>query len=102
MSTDIAEFLGAALGLNLLFHVPLLVAGLMTGFIAFGILELQRHGFRRFELAITALLGIIFLGFLYETLKIGPSAGGAAHSLLPGLHGTPRRSTSPSGSSARP
>jgi manganese transport protein len=88
MSTDIAEFLGAALGLNLLFHVPLLVAGVMTGFIAFGILELQRHGLRRFELAITALLGIIFLGFLYETLKIGPSASGSLHGLLPGLQGT--------------
>jgi manganese transport protein len=88
MSTDIAEFLGAALGLNLLFHVPLVVAGVMTGFIAFGILELQRHGFRRFELAITALLGIIFLGFLYETLKIGPSASGSARGLLPGLQGS--------------
>ena len=95
MSTDIAEFLGAALGLNLLFHVPLVIAGVMTGFIAFGILELQRHGFRRFELAITALLGIIFLGFLYETLKIGPSASGSVRGLLPGLHGSsvalPRR-----------
>jgi len=88
MSTDIAEFLGAALGLNLLFHVPLVVAGIMTGFIAFGILELQRHGYRRFEIAITALLGIIFLGFLYETLKIGPSARGAAGGLLPGLRGS--------------
>jgi manganese transport protein len=87
MSTDIAEFIGAALGLNLLFHVPLLVAGVMTGFIAFAILGLQRHGFRRFELAITALLGIIFLGFLYETLKIGPSASGSLHGLLPALHG---------------
>jgi len=83
MSTDIAEFLGAALGLNLLFHVPLMVAGVMTGFIAFGILELQRHGYRRFELAITALLGIIFLGFLYETLKIGPTASGIADSFFP-------------------
>jgi manganese transport protein len=88
MSTDIAEFLGAALGLNLLFHVPLLVAGVMTGFIAFGILELQRHGYRRFELAITALLGIIFLGFLYETLKIGPSASGSLQGLLPQLRGS--------------
>ena len=88
MSTDVAEFLGAAIGLNLLFHVPLLVAGILTGFIAFGILELQRHGFRRFELAITALLGIIFLGFLYETLKIGPSASGAANGLLPHLDGS--------------
>ena len=87
MSTDIAEFLGAALGLNLLFGVPLLPAGLMTGVIAFAILELQTHGFRRFELAITGLLGIIFSGFLYETLRIGPSTHGSLHGLLPGLHG---------------
>jgi manganese transport protein len=88
MSTDIAEFLGAALGLNLLFGVPLLPAGLMTGVIAFAVLELQTRGYRRFELAITALLGIIFLGFLYEALRIGPSASGSLHGLLPGLHGT--------------
>jgi manganese transport protein len=87
MSTDVAEFLGAALGLNLLFGVPLLPAGLITGVIAFAILELQTHGFRRFELAITALLGIIFAGFLYETLCIGPSAHASLRGLLPGLHG---------------
>ena len=88
MATDIAEFLGAALGLNLLFGVPLLPAGLITGVIAFAILELQTHGFRRFELAISALLGIIFLGFLYETLRIGPSTHGSLRGLLPGLDGT--------------
>jgi manganese transport protein len=88
MATDIAEFLGAALGLNLLFHVPLLPAGFITGGIAFGLLELQRQGFRRFELAITGLLGLILLGFLYETLKIGPSASGAANGLIPHLHGS--------------
>ena len=102
MSTDIAEFLGAALGLNLLFGVPLLPAGVITGVIAFAILELQRHGYRRFELAITALLGIIFLGFLYEALRIGPSA----HQTAPRPHSASRRdrarSTSPSGSSAPP
>jgi manganese transport protein len=87
MSTDIAEFLGAALGLNLLFGVPMLAAGVITGMIAFAILELQTHGFRRFELAISALLGIIFLGFLYETLRIGPSAHASLRGLLPGLHG---------------
>src|SRR6185503_9873022 len=87
MATDIAEFLGAALGLNLLFDVPLLPAGLITGVIAFGLLELQRHGFRRFELAITALLGLVLAGFLYETLKIGPSASGAAQGLVPHLNG---------------
>ncbi len=88
MSTDIAEFLGAALGLNLLFGVPLLPAGLITGLIAFGILELQSRGVRRFELAITALLGIIFAGFLYEALRIGPSAHKSLQGLLPGLSGT--------------
>jgi len=88
MATDIAEFLGAALGLNLLFHVPLLPAGFITGAIALALLELQRRGFRRFELAITALLGLILLGFLYETVKIGPSASGAARGLIPHLGGS--------------
>jgi manganese transport protein len=88
MSTDIAEFLGAALGLNLLFGVPMLPAGLITGVIAFGILGLQARGYRRFELAIAALLGIIFAGFLYETLKIGPSAHDSLRGLLPGLSGS--------------
>jgi manganese transport protein len=88
MATDVAEFIGAALGLNLLFGVPLLPAGLITGVIAFVLLELQRHGFRRFELAISALLGLILLGFLYETVKIEPSASGAAHGLVPDLHGS--------------
>jgi manganese transport protein len=88
MATDIAEFLGAALGLNHLFGVPLLPAGFITGVIAFGLLELQRHGFRRFELAIAALLGLVLAGFLYETLKIGPSASGAAAGLVPHLDGS--------------
>src|SRR6202008_4690598 len=85
MSTDVAEFVGAALGLNLLFGVPLVPSGVLTGAVAFAILELQTRGFRRFELAITALLGIIFLGFLYEALRIGPSAHASLHGLLPGL-----------------
>jgi manganese transport protein len=88
MSTDIAEFLGAALGLNLIFGVPLLPAGVITGVIAFAILELRVKGYRRFELAITALLGIVFLGFMYEALKIGPSASGAAAGLIPHLSGS--------------
>ncbi len=87
MSTDIAEFLGAAIGLNLLFGVPLLPAGLITGVIAFGILGLQSRGFRSFELAITALLGIIFGGFVYETLHVGPSVQGSLNGFIPGLDG---------------
>ncbi len=85
MATDVAEFLGAAIGLNLLFGVPLFIAGLLTGVIAFGILGLQQRGFRQFELAIAALLGIVFLGFLYETLKIGPSVHSSLSGLIPHL-----------------
>jgi manganese transport protein len=88
MSTDIAEFLGAALGLNLLFGVPLFAAGLITGVIAMAVLELQSRGVRRFELAISALLGIIFAGFLYETLRIGPSVHASLRGLVPGLAGS--------------
>src|SRR6202041_4177036 len=88
MATDVAEFVGAALGLNLLFGVPLLPAALMTGVIAFAILGLQSRGYRRFELAITALLGLIFLGFLYETLKIGPSTRESLGGLVPHLAGS--------------
>jgi manganese transport protein len=87
MSTDIAEFVGAALGLNLLFGVPLFAAGLLTGMIAFAILALQTRGYRRFELAIAALLGIIFLGFGYETLRIGPSTSGSLRGLVPAFSG---------------
>jgi manganese transport protein len=88
MATDIAEFLGAALGLYLLFGVPLLEAGLITGVIAFGILALQSRGYRNFEVAITALLAIVFAGFLYETLRIGPSAHATLEGLVPGLSGS--------------
>jgi manganese transport protein len=87
MATDVAEFLGAAIGLNLLFGVPLFAAGLITGVIAFLILGLQRRGLRGFELAIAGLLGIVFLGFLYETLRIGPSAHDALDGLVPHLAG---------------
>jgi manganese transport protein len=87
MATDIAEFLGAALGLNLLFGVPILPSGLITGVVTFAILGLQARGRRRFELAVIALLGLVFAGFLYETLRIGPSVSGSLHGLLPGLDG---------------
>ena len=101
MATDVAEFLGAAIGLNLLFGVPLLAAGFITGVLAFAILELQRRGYRRFELAIAALLGIVFAGFLYETLRIGPSAHATPARPDPEPATAPARSTWRSASSAR-
>jgi manganese transport protein len=73
MATDVAEFIGAALGLNLLFGVPMLPAGLITGLITFAVLGLRARGRRRIELAIVALLGFVVAGFLHETLRLGPS-----------------------------
>jgi manganese transport protein len=87
MSTDLAEFIGAAIALNLLFGVPLFVAGLLTAVVAFAILALQSRGHRRFELAIGAMLAIILLGFLYDTLKVGADASGVLHGFVPGFDG---------------
>ncbi|MBB6378235.1 manganese transport protein [Pseudonocardia eucalypti] len=88
MATDLAEFVGAAVGLNLLFGVPLLHAGLITAVVAFGILALEQRGYRRFELAIAGLLGIVFLGFAYDLLLVGASAGEAAAGLVPSFAGS--------------
>jgi manganese transport protein len=85
MATDLAEFVGAALGLNLLFRVPLFPAGLITAVVAFAILALEQHGYRRFELAIAGLLGIVFLGFAYDLAGVGASPAGIAAGLVPGL-----------------
>jgi len=87
MATDLAEFVGAAIALNLLFGVPLFPAGLITAVVAFGILGLQSRGYRRFEQVIAGLLGVILLGFLYETLKIGADAGGVAGGFVPRFDG---------------
>jgi manganese transport protein len=87
MATDMAEFVGAAIALNLLFGVPLFVAGLMTGVVAFGILALQTRGYRRFELAIAGLFGVVLLGFLYQAFEVGPDAGKALHGVIPHLDG---------------
>lgn len=87
MATDVAEFVGAALGLNLIFHVPLLPAGLITAVVAFALLSLHSRGFRRFEVAITALFGLILLGFLYDTISIGPRASAVVGGLVPHLGG---------------
>jgi manganese transport protein len=88
MATDLAEFVGAAIALNLLFGVPLFAAGVITAIAAFGILALQSLGYRRFEAVIAGLLGLIILGFLYDTLKIGFDGGEAAKGFIPGFAGT--------------
>ena len=85
IATDLAEFVGASIGLNLLFHVPPLVAGLMTAVVAFGILALHQRGYRRFELAITALLGIVSLGFAYNLVAAHAAPASMAAGFVPHL-----------------
>src|SRR5512144_518535 len=89
MSTDVAEVVGAALGLNLLFGIPLFPAGLIAGVGAFAILALQQMGFRRLEAAISGLVGVIVLAFGFEIFASHPNGAEAAkHLVLPGFSGT--------------
>src|SRR5438046_4842269 len=88
ISTDLAEFVGAAIALNLLFGVPPFAAGLMTAAVAFGVLALQSRGYRKFEIAIAALLGIVLLGFVYDLLQVHVDAGAFASGFVPGFSGT--------------
>jgi len=87
MATDLAEFIGAAIGLNLLFRVPLFPAGLITAVVAFAILALEQRGYRRFELAIAGLLGIVFLGFVYDLAAVGADPAKIAAGLVPRIPG---------------
>jgi manganese transport protein len=89
MATDIAEVVGAALGLNLLFGIPLFPAGIIAGAGAFTILALQQMGFRRLEAAITVLVGVVVAAFAFELLDAGPDGGEiASHIVVPGFAGT--------------
>jgi manganese transport protein len=88
MATDLAEFVGAAIALNLLFDVPLFPAGLITAVIAFGILGLQKRGYRTFEIAIAALLAIILFGFLYETFVAEAVNSDVLGGFVPHFEGT--------------
>ncbi|GAA2531667.1 Nramp family divalent metal transporter [Winogradskya humida] len=87
MATDLAEFVGAAIGLNLLFGMPLPLAAVITAVLAFAILAFQRRGHRPFELAVGAMLALICAGFLYTTLRIPPSATGVLGGLIPNFAG---------------
>jgi manganese transport protein len=88
MATDLAEFVGAAIALNLLFDVPLFAAGLITAVVAFAVLDLQRRGYRRFETAIAGMLGVVLLGFIYEMLGVGGDPGAIARGFIPSFGGT--------------
>jgi manganese transport protein len=89
MATDLAEVLGAALGLHLLFGMPLFPAGLLAGAGAFGILALQRYGFRRLEAVIAGMVGVIVVAFAFEVILAKPDPGEiATHVFVPRFDGS--------------
>ncbi len=102
MATDLAEFLGGAIGLSLLFNLPLIWGMVVTAIVTYGILTLERRGFRTIELIISALVAMIGLCYVIE-LFIAPVDWSAA--AYPQRRSTAcrtrRRSRSPSASSAR-
>ncbi len=88
MATDLAEFLGAALGFNLLFGFPLWLAGLITAVVTFLILGLERYGFRPLEAVITSFVGVIAVSYVIETILDRPDWGLVGfHAVVPQFSG---------------
>lgn len=87
--TDLAEFLGAAIGFNLLLGIPMWVAGILTGITTFIILGLERKGFRPMEAVITAMVGVIALSYIIETIIVKPVWGQVLyHAVVPQFSGS--------------
>ncbi len=89
MATDLAEFLGAAIGFQLLFGFPLIIGGVLTAICTFLILGLERYGFRPLEIAIAVLATIIALCYIVETILDKPDIKTLLyHSVVPQFSGT--------------
>jgi manganese transport protein len=89
IATDLAEVVGGAIALNLLFGVPLLLGGAITGGVSFALLIYQsKRGQRPFEAAIIGLLAVVLVGFVVSTAQSHPSASGVVGGLVPRLDGT--------------
>ena len=88
IATDLAEVIGGAIALNLLFGIPLFTGGMITGIVAFALLGLQGRGFRPFELGIAGLFGVILLGFLSTLFRIDIGGADLATGLIPRFDGT--------------
>ncbi len=88
MATDIAEFIGAAIGLNILFGIPLFPSALITSAAAFGILALQARGFRRLEAVIAAFIGVIVVAFAAQVVLADPDPAEVARGFVPGFEGS--------------
>ena len=87
IATDLAEVIGGAVALNLLFGLPLPLGGAVTGLVAFGLLALQQRGHRPFERAVTGLFAVIVFGFLLTLLRAPVEAGPLAAGLVPRFAG---------------
>jgi manganese transport protein len=88
MATDLAEFVGAAVGFNLVLGVPLWLAGLLTAGMTIIILGLERYGFRPLEAVITAFVGVIAICYLVETFLDRPDWGNVLfHAVSPQFAG---------------
>jgi manganese transport protein len=88
IATDLAEFLGAALGFYLLLHIPMLPAAMLTAVAVFGILWLYRWGYRAVEWAIMGLVSIIGLAYVFEVWIVQPDWLAVAEgSVIPRLNG---------------
>ncbi len=88
MATDLAELLGAAIGLNLLFGTPLFPAAIIAAVVSFAVLALQARGYRPFDAVITFLLGIVAAGFCYQLIAAGhQSVPALAAGMLPEFRG---------------
>ncbi|WP_295779945.1 Nramp family divalent metal transporter [uncultured Microbacterium sp.] len=89
MATDVAEVIGGAVALHLLFGIPLVWGGALTGLVSMGLLLVQTHrGARAFETVLIGLLVIIAVGFSAGLLFAPPDAAGVAGGLLPRFEGT--------------
>jgi len=89
MATDLAEFLGAALGFQLLLGVPLFAGAILTAIVTLLILALERFGFRPLEAVISAMVGVIALCYLIETFIGKPDWGQVLyHAVVPQFSGT--------------
>lgn len=86
MATDLAEFLGGTLGLNLLFHIPMLYSGLLTGLLTFMICYMEKYGQKVVEVIITVLVAIISVAYLTEIFLAKPDwAQVGIHTFIPSL-----------------
>jgi manganese transport protein len=88
IATDLAEVIGGAIALHLLFGIPLFTGGVITGVVAFALLHLQTRGYRPFELAIAGLFGVILLGFLATVVRVDIAPAELAAGLVPAFDGT--------------